>query len=52
VTLPAVNENEYLVIERDKLQEDEAQFKKIFKIDLSQQGNDGYVAKKKRLWIS
>jgi len=27
------------------LQGDEAQFKKIFKIDLSQQGDDGYVAK-------
>ena len=44
--ITVVNENEYLVIERDKLQGDEAQFKKIFKIDLSQQGDDGYVAKK------
>jgi glycerophosphoryl diester phosphodiesterase len=43
--ITVVNENEYLVIERDKLQGDEAQFKKIFKIDLSQQGDDGYVAK-------
>jgi glycerophosphoryl diester phosphodiesterase len=44
--ITVVNENEYLVIERDKLQGDEAEFKKIFKIDLSQQDNDGYVAKK------
>lgn len=43
--ITVVNENEYLVIERDKLQGDEAEFKKIFKIDLSQPDDDGYVAK-------
>lgn len=43
--LAVVNDNEYLVIERDSLQGDAAQFKKIFKIDLSQQDADGYVAK-------
>jgi len=40
-----INENEYLVIERDNLSGDAAQFKKIFKIDLSQQDANGYVAK-------
>jgi len=40
-----INDNEYLVIERDNLQADEAEFKKIFKIDLSQQDEAGYVAK-------
>lgn len=40
-----VNENEYLVIERDGKEGEEAQFKKIFKIDLSQQDAEGYVAK-------
>ena len=40
-----INENEYLVVERDNLQGDEAEFKKVFKIDLSQQDADGYVAK-------
>lgn len=43
--LAVVNENEYLVIERDNLEGDAAQFKKIFKINLSQQDADGYVAK-------
>lgn len=42
--ITVINDKEYLVIERDKLQGDEAQFKKIFKIDLSQQ-QDGYVKK-------
>lgn len=41
-----INENEFLVIERDNLSGDAAQFKKIFKIDLSQQDANGYVAKK------
>ncbi|AFZ31805.1 glycerophosphoryl diester phosphodiesterase [Gloeocapsa sp. PCC 7428] len=40
-----INENEYLVIERDNLSGDEAQFKKIYKVDLSQQDANGYVAK-------
>ncbi|HEY9845253.1 MAG TPA: esterase-like activity of phytase family protein, partial [Candidatus Caenarcaniphilales bacterium] len=42
--ITVINENEYLVVERDKAQGPEAQFKKIFKIDLSQSKN-GYVAK-------
>jgi len=42
--ITVINDNEYLVIERDNLQGDEAKFKKIFKIDLSQQ-QDGYVKK-------
>ncbi len=40
-----INENEYLVIERDNFSGDAAEFKKIFKIDLSQQDANGYVAK-------
>ncbi|HEY9761060.1 MAG TPA: glycerophosphodiester phosphodiesterase family protein [Trichocoleus sp.] len=40
-----VNENEYLVIERDNGQGDNAQFKKIFKVDFSQIDENGYVAK-------
>ncbi|MBD0335894.1 MAG: esterase-like activity of phytase family protein, partial [Cyanobacteria bacterium Co-bin13] len=40
-----VNENEYLVIERDNGQAASAQFKKVFKVDLSQIDADGYVAK-------
>lgn len=40
-----INENEYLVIERDNLSGDAAEFKKIFKIDVSQQDTNGYVAK-------
>lgn len=40
-----INENEFLVIERDNLSGDAAEFKKIFKIDLSQQDGNGYVAK-------
>lgn len=40
-----INENEYLVIERDNLSGDAAQFKKIYKVDLSQQDANGYVAK-------
>jgi glycerophosphoryl diester phosphodiesterase len=41
----AVNESEYLVIERDNLQADEAEFKQIFKVDLSQVDADGFVEK-------
>ena len=40
-----VNSNEYLVIERDQNQGDAAKFKKIFKVDLSQQDADGFFAK-------
>jgi glycerophosphoryl diester phosphodiesterase len=41
----AINENEYLVIERDGGQGETALFKKIFKVDLSQIDENGYVAK-------
>lgn len=40
-----INQNEFLVIERDNLSGDAAEFKKIFKIDLAQQDANGYVAK-------
>ncbi|MEP0918071.1 esterase-like activity of phytase family protein [Leptolyngbya sp. DQ-M1] len=40
-----VNDNEYLVIERDPNQGDAAQFKKIFKVDFSQKDANGFVAK-------
>lgn len=40
-----VNQNEYLVIERDNNQGSTAKFKKIFKVDLSQKDADGFVAK-------
>lgn len=40
-----INENEYLVIERDGGQADDAEFKKIFKVDLSQTDENGFVAK-------
>ena len=40
-----INENEFLVIERDNEQAEAAEFKKIFKIDISQVDKDGYVAK-------
>lgn len=43
--LTAINENEYLVIERDGRQGDAAQLKKIFKINLAQTDANGYVAK-------
>jgi len=41
----AVNENEYLVIERDNNEADEAAFKKIFKVNLSETDEDGFVEK-------
>ncbi|WP_088889379.1 alkaline phosphatase [Leptolyngbya ohadii] len=41
----AVNENEYLVIERDNNQGSQAAFKKIFKIDLSEVDENGFVEK-------
>ncbi|MGL5835983.1 MAG: esterase-like activity of phytase family protein, partial [Waterburya sp.] len=40
-----INDHEFLVIERDNNQGEEAQFKKIFKIDISQVDADGFVAK-------
>jgi hypothetical protein len=43
--LAVINENEFLVIERDANSGDEAQFKKIFKIDLSAVDEAGVVAK-------
>jgi alkaline phosphatase len=41
----AINQNEYLVIERDGNQGEDAAFKKIFKVDLSQVNADGFVLK-------
>ncbi|GGA58510.1 glycerophosphodiester phosphodiesterase family protein [Okeania sp. KiyG1] len=40
-----INETEFLVIERDGEQGDDAQFKKIFKIDISEVDDEGFVAK-------
>ena len=40
-----INENEFLVIERDNNEGSEAEFKKIFKIDISQVDENGFVAK-------
>ena len=40
-----VNNEEYLVIERDGGQGDEARFKKIFRVDITMIDNDGYVHK-------
>jgi uncharacterized repeat protein (TIGR01451 family) len=40
-----INQNEYLVIERDNGQGDTAKFKKVYKVDLSKKDQDGYVAK-------
>ncbi|WP_413198645.1 phytase [Nostoc piscinale] len=40
-----INENEYLVIERDGLQGSAAQFKKIFKVDFSKRDANGFVEK-------
>jgi glycerophosphoryl diester phosphodiesterase len=43
--LTVINDNEYLVIERDGGQGDLAKFKKIYKVDLSKQDTKGFVAK-------
>ncbi|QMS89143.1 esterase-like activity of phytase family protein [Nostoc edaphicum CCNP1411] len=43
--LAVINDNEYLVVERDGGQGTSAQFKKIFKIDLSKTDSNGYVVK-------
>lgn len=40
-----INQNEYLVIERDNGQGADAKFKKIFKVDLSKKDANGFVAK-------
>jgi glycerophosphoryl diester phosphodiesterase len=40
-----INETEFLVIERDGGQGEDAEFKKIFKIDISQVDEDNFVAK-------
>lgn len=40
-----INANEFLVIERDNNQGDAAEFKKIFKVDLSQIDSAGFVKK-------
>ncbi|MEO1400135.1 MAG: glycerophosphodiester phosphodiesterase family protein [Cyanobacteria bacterium J06635_1] len=40
-----INEDEFLVIERDGLQGVEAAFKQIFKVDLSDVDDDGFVEK-------
>ncbi|ASC71004.1 hypothetical protein XM38_019530 [Halomicronema hongdechloris C2206] len=40
-----INENEFLVIERDGRQGEAAQFKKIFKVDLSETNTDGFIEK-------
>jgi hypothetical protein len=43
--LTVINNNEYLVIERDNNQGDLAKFKKIYKVDLAKQDANGFVAK-------
>ncbi|ERN41995.1 glycerophosphoryl diester phosphodiesterase family [Rubidibacter lacunae KORDI 51-2] len=43
--LTPINDNEFLVIERDGGQGESAQFKKIFKIDLSAVDDEGFVEK-------
>ena len=40
-----INEDEYLVIERDQLQGPEAAFKQIFKVNLAEVDESGFVAK-------
>jgi alkaline phosphatase len=43
--LAVINDNEYLVIERDGGQGASAKFKRIYKIDLSKTDSNGYVVK-------
>ncbi|HEY9804417.1 MAG TPA: esterase-like activity of phytase family protein [Leptolyngbyaceae cyanobacterium] len=43
--LTVINDNEYLVIERDNGQGASAQFKKIYKIDISKTDANGFVSK-------
>ena len=40
-----INDTEFLVIERDNNEGEEAEFKKIFKIDISEVDENGFVAK-------
>ncbi|MEO1004800.1 MAG: esterase-like activity of phytase family protein, partial [Cyanobacteria bacterium J06638_38] len=40
-----INDTEFLVIERDSNQGEEAEFKKVFKIDISEVDENGFVAK-------
>ncbi|MGL5871215.1 MAG: esterase-like activity of phytase family protein [Xenococcaceae cyanobacterium] len=40
-----INDREFLVIERDNKQGNEAQFKKIYKIDISKIGDDNFASK-------
>ncbi|MEP0924424.1 glycerophosphodiester phosphodiesterase family protein [Leptolyngbya sp. FACHB-711] len=40
-----INDNEFLIIERDNNQGEAAEFKKIFKVDLSQLNSEGFVEK-------
>ena len=43
--MTVVNDREYLVIERDNNQADLSKFKKVYKIDISKQDANGFVAK-------
>ncbi|QSV61448.1 MAG: hypothetical protein HEQ26_00425 [Dolichospermum sp. DL01] len=43
--LTAINDNEYLVIEKDRLTGDAAEFKKIYKINLTQVDANGFLIK-------
>jgi glycerophosphoryl diester phosphodiesterase len=43
--LTVINDNEYLVIERDGGQAELAKFKKVYKVDLSKKDAKGFVAK-------
>ena len=43
--LTAINDHEFIVIERDNSQADPAGFKKLFKIDINQRDSDGFLAK-------
>ncbi|WP_414579155.1 phytase [Anabaena sp. CCY 9402-a] len=43
--ITVINENEFLVIERDGGQGTGAQFKKLFKVDFSQKDANGFIAK-------
>lgn len=47
--MTVINENEFLVIERDNKQADEAKFKKVYKINLNQQNRDQTVEKQEVL---
>lgn len=41
----AVNEDEYLVIERDNRQGDEARFKRVYLVNLKRKDSQGFVSK-------